>query len=124
MAFKKARLDIGNDVHRMAVLVVLASVVYGRRDPGQPKKWSGKKLRRLRSDVDAIKAKHPEESELDCCKRLEKESGKSRYDLKPTTLLRLLQRAKRLDKDAQLLVSLRDDDAVATDLINQLKEHH
>ena len=59
MAFKKARLDIGNDVHRMVVLLALASAVYGRKGPGRQKKWSKKKYRRLLERIAKIKAEHP-----------------------------------------------------------------
>jgi hypothetical protein len=105
---------------RLVMLVVLASAVYGGKSPGQPKHWSIKRLRRLRSDVANIKAKFPKETELACCKRLKKESA--RYDQEPATLLRQLQAAKQLEKDAKLIASARDG-AATTDLTNLLNKN-
>jgi len=120
-AFKEAGLNFRNEMDRLVVLVVLASAVYRGRGPGQPKRWSRRRLQRLRSDVARIQAKYPKEKELACCKRLKKESGKRRYDLNPRTLLRQLQTAKRLEKDAELIASTRDG-AVVTDLTNVLNK--
>jgi hypothetical protein len=123
MAFKKARLDIRNDLHRMAVLLVLASVVYGGRGPGQPKKWSKKKYRRLLEDIATIKAEHPDFTELKCCEHLINKRRNRRYNNvdNAKTLMRVLQTAKSSHKDAQLTAEERDG-AVATHLTNVLKK--
>ena len=101
-AFKKAGLDFFNDAHWKGLLVVLAAAVYGGRGPGHPKSWSRRKLRKLRDDVAKIRAEHPGDSELECCKRLIRKSENHRYNNveKATTLRRILQTAKQLDKDA------------------------
>jgi hypothetical protein len=65
-AFKIARLDIRNDVHWKILLWTLARAIYGKRGPGQKKKWTNKKLRRLVEGIARIKAKYPEYGELKC----------------------------------------------------------
>jgi hypothetical protein len=120
-AFKKAGLDFFNDAHWQRLLMYFVVVIYGGRGPGHPKTWSKRKLRQLREDVATIKAKHPRDSELECCARLKRESGRRRYDSKATTLRRLLQTAKKLDKDVQLLAAPRDD-ATISDLSKMLKK--
>ena len=62
MAFKKARLDIENDDHRLLVLSTLAFAFYGRRGPGQPKRWTKRKYHRLLGRIARIKAEHPRAS--------------------------------------------------------------
>jgi hypothetical protein len=77
----------------------------------------------LQQNIANVKDQHPDLKELGCCKQLIRESENRQYrgvdDAE--TLRRVLQNAKRLSKDARLLASVRDD-AVAADLLNQLKE--
>ena len=78
MAFKKAKLDIGNDGHRMWVLSSLAFAVYGGRGPGQPKRWTKRKLRRLR-------------------KRISEDPSDTRTTKKKRVAQRLLRKNKNID---------------------------
>jgi hypothetical protein len=110
IAFKKARLDIGNDVHRLLVLSTLASAVYRGRGPGQPKRWTKRKLRRFRKRISEIQAEHPNDTEEACCERLLRKTKKHRYNKvdNAKTLRRVLQTAKQLDQDAQLVAAVND----------------
>jgi hypothetical protein len=110
MAFKKAKLDIGNDGHRMWVLSTLAFAVYGGRGPGQPKRWTKRKLRRFRKRISEIQAEHPNDTEEACCERLLRKTKKHRYNKvdNAKTLRRVLQTAKQLDQDAQLVAAVND----------------
>jgi hypothetical protein len=119
MAFKKARLDIENDDHRVLVLSTLASAVYGRRGPGQPKRWTKRKLRRFQKRISEIQAEYPNDKEEACCKRLLRKTKNHRYNKvdNAKTLRRVLQTAKRLDRDAQLVATAVNDKAAVSDLI-------
>jgi hypothetical protein len=121
-AFKKAGLDFFNDAHWKKLLTVFAVAVYGR-SPGRRKSWSRRKLRKLRDDVAKIRAEHPGDRELECCKRLIRKSENHRYNKvgEATTLRRVLQTAKKLDKDARLFAASKDDAAVS-DLTKILKK--
>jgi hypothetical protein len=92
-AFEDAGLDLDNSKHWEQMLFVLIAAVYAGRGPGKPKRWSNKRLRRLRSEVEEISAKDPKLTELNCCEKLVKDKT---YDKKPKTLLRKLQDAKNL----------------------------
>jgi hypothetical protein len=74
-------------------------------------------------EIAKIKTKNPHDGELKCCERLIEESSDRHYNDvdNAKTLRRVLQTAKRLHKDAQLLPAVRDD-AIATDLTSALKE--
>jgi hypothetical protein len=123
-AFEKSGLDIDNDQDWKKLLIWILAAIYGGKGPGQPKKWSTNKLRKLQQEIDNIKNQHSGHlKELDCCKRLIRKSENNRYNGvgDAETLRRVLQNAKRVSKDVQLLASVRDD-AVATDLMNELKE--
>lgn len=77
----------------------------------------------MQQEIANIKKQHPGLTELACCKQLIRKSENHQYngvdDAK--TLRRVLQNAKRVSKNAQLLAPMRDD-AVATNLMNELKE--
>jgi hypothetical protein len=124
-AFEKSGLDIDNDQDWKKLLIWILAAVYGGKGRGQPKIWSTKNLRKLQRDIDTIKIQRPGLTELDYCKQLIRESENGQYNGKGNakTLRRVLQNAKRVNKDAQLLASLRDD-TVAADLMNELKERH
>jgi hypothetical protein len=63
----------------------------------------------LLQDIAMIKAQHPNETEEECCKLLIKmHDGKYRKVENKKTLRRVLQTAKRLEQDKQLLVSMGD----------------
>jgi hypothetical protein len=117
MAFKKARLDFGNDGHRVFVLATLALAVYAGRGPGQPKRWTKRKLRRFRKRISEIQAEYPNDKEEACCERLLSKSKKHRYNKvhNAKTLRRVLQTAKRLDQDAQLVAAAVNDKAAVSD---------
>jgi hypothetical protein len=123
-AFKKARLDIRNDYHWKILLLTLARAVYSNKGPGKPKTWSNKKLRRLLKDVAEMKTKYPHDAELECCERLIEESPDHHYNDvdNAKTLRRVLQAAKRLHKDAQLVARVRDCAVPPVDLSNILKK--
>jgi hypothetical protein len=106
-AFERAGLDIDNKAHREQLLVWLAWAVYGGKWPGAPRKWSPKNLRRLLDAVNELRAKDPTMSETRCCELLSKGTGgQGRYKGKiARTLRRVLQKAKALDRQAQLLAT-------------------
>jgi hypothetical protein len=103
-AFGRSGLDINNEKDWTQLLVLLAFAVYGGRDRGQPKRWSRKKLRRLRDDVAQIKANNPNLSEEKCCKQL-LEDHHRRYGVTVRTLRRKLQDAKKLDLQDRLIAA-------------------
>jgi hypothetical protein len=105
IAFEKAGLDVDNDKHWRQLLLWFAWAHYGKKGPGHPKKWTLKKLRRLLNDVDEMRAKNPGLKESTCCERLSKgDGGNGRYkDMKDETIRRVLQRAKALENEAQML---------------------
>jgi hypothetical protein len=81
--------------------------VYGGRWPGAPRKWSPKNLRRLLDAVNEFRAEDPTMKETRCCELLSKGiGGQGRYKGKNAkTLRRVLQKAKALDRQAQLLAT-------------------
>jgi hypothetical protein len=117
-AFERSGLDPCNEKHQAQLLVLLAFAVYGGRDRGQPKQWSRKKLRRLRTDVAQIGADNPGLSEEECCKRLLKGG---RYTVKSETLRRKLQDAKKLEQQDRL-VAASGKESVLTEVSKTLKE--
>jgi hypothetical protein len=119
-AFERSGLDADNDKHRTQLLVLLAFAVYGGRDRGQPKKWSRKRLRRLKKDLDQIKANNPSFSEAQCCEQLLKDRN-SRYTGKPSTLMRRLQDAKKLDQEDQLIAAS-GEESVLSEISKTLKD--
>jgi hypothetical protein len=124
MAFKKARLDIENDDHRVLVLSTLAFAVYGGRGPGQPKRWTKRKLRRFRKRISEIQAEYPNDKEEACCERLLRKEKNHRYNKvdNAKTLRRVLQTAKRLDQDAQLVAAAVNDKAAVSDLMKMSRK--
>ena len=81
-----------------------------------------KRNRRLEKKIAELQVKHPSYSEKKCCQVLIEESHNLSYKgVSAETLRRILQTAKRLRKDAELLPAVRDD-AIATDMTNALKE--
>jgi len=122
-AFTKAGLDIKKQKDWKTLVILFCVAIYGGRDAGQPKRWSKKKLRKLRGDISNIKAEYPGDSELDCCKRLLRGRNNGRYNKveSATTLRRVLQTAKRLESNALLIGALKDP-AVASDLTEILNQ--
>jgi hypothetical protein len=110
LAFKNAKLDSGNEEHWTQLTVQLAWAVYGTRDPGAPKSWTKKRLRRLLADVRNIKIDDPRLSELECCKLLVK---KGKFKETATTLRRVLQTAKKREKESRLLAAVREPTVVS-----------
>jgi hypothetical protein len=106
LAFKKAKLDSGNEEHWTQLTVQLAWTIYGTRGPGAPKSWTKKRLRRLLADVRNIKIDYKRlSSELDCCRQLVKEG---KYRETATTLRRVLQTAKKQEQESGLLAAARE----------------
>jgi len=121
-AFERSGLDANNEKHWTQLLTLLAFAVYGGRGRGQPKQWSRKKLRRLKADVDQIKANNLRLSEEECCKRLLQSKGQhSRYDVKFATLRRKLQDAKKLEQKDQLIAAS-GEVSVLSEISKTLKE--
>jgi hypothetical protein len=118
LAFKNAKLDSGNKEHWPLLTIQLAWAVYGTRGPGAPKSWTKKRLRRLLADVRNIKIDDPRLSELECCKLLVKEG---KYKETATTLRRVLQTAKKRDKESRLLAAAREP-AVVSEVATVLKK--
>jgi hypothetical protein len=109
-AFEKSGLNIENDQHWRKLVVLFCVAVYGARGPGQPKKWSKKKLRRLLHDIAVVKVQHPNETEQKWCELLIKIHKNKYHNVeKAKTLRRVLQTAKRLEQDDQLLASIGDE---------------
>ena len=95
-AFEKAGLDIDNTEDWGFLLPLLAWAIYGK-DPGHPKRWNKKELRRLKADVAKLRSQTPALTEADCCKQL---SADIHYvGLTAPTLRRRLQQAKKLDEE-------------------------
>jgi len=91
--FKKAGADINNDDDWYELLSFIAWAIYSK-DPGHPKKWTKKKLRRLLADVTELKSSNRNLNEEACCKEL---TSRPRYsDITVPTLRRQLQQAKKL----------------------------
>ncbi len=95
--FKKAGLDINDSEDWTFLLPWLAWAMYAK-NPGHPKLWTRKKLRRLLADVTKLRSNNTKLTEAACCTQLITEI---RYlDLgvtKATTLRRRLQQAKKLN---------------------------
>ena len=106
-AFAEAGLDINNEAHWEQLLLWLAWALYGGKGPGAPMKWTPKRLRRLLDDVNELRAVEPRMGEGRCCELLVKgKGGQGRYKGKNAgTLRRILQQAKALNRDAQLLAT-------------------
>lgn len=101
-AFADAGLNMRVDGDWKTLSIRLAAVMYGGRGPGQPKRWTKKRLRKLVEQIDKIKLEYGKLklSELECCRRLINKSAGGLYNGvgKSTTLRRRLQQAKRLKK--------------------------
>jgi hypothetical protein len=93
-AFKKASLNIDNTEDWAFLLSLLAWSIYGK-DPGHPKRWNKRKLRRLKSKVAKLRLRNPAPTEKSCCEQL---TNDIHYvGLTAPTLRRRLQQAKKLD---------------------------
>jgi hypothetical protein len=106
-AFEKAGLDLDNEEHRLQMLIWLSYAVYGRATPGAPTKWTAEELQHLLDSVNEVRAHNPKLKDRACCNALSKEQGRGgRYKgINPETLRRELQRAKALQKEAELLAT-------------------
>jgi hypothetical protein len=94
-AFEKAGLNIENLGHWVKLAIYLSAAVYGK-EAGQPTSWSFEKYGRLLNDIDEIKAAHPSDNELECCRKLlSRNSGTYNEVKRPQTLRRVLQNAKK-----------------------------
>lgn len=93
-AFEKAGLDIDNTEDWGFLLPLLAWAIYGK-DPGHPKRWNNKELRRLKAEVANLRSLNPALTEAECCKQLT--SDIHYVGLTAPTLRRRLQQAKGLD---------------------------
>jgi hypothetical protein len=118
LAFKKAELDSGNKKHWPLLTVQLAWAVYGTRGPGAPKSWTKKRLRGLLGNVAKIKSDYPRRSEVECCKLLVKNGT---YRQTATTLRRMLQTAKKRERESRLLAAAREP-AVVSEVATVLKK--
>jgi hypothetical protein len=94
--FKKAGLNINDIEHWQLLLPWLAWAIYGR-NPGHPKRWSKRKLRRLLADVMALQSKNTKLTEEACCAQLIKDNHYLDMGVTKDTLRRRLQEAKKLD---------------------------
>jgi hypothetical protein len=70
--FKKAGLNIDDSEDRDFLLPWLAWAIYGK-NPGHPKVWTKKELRRLQADVASLQSKNPKLTEAACCAQLIKD---------------------------------------------------
>ena len=97
VVFKKTGLNI-NDIEDWKLLLPwLAWAMYGK-NPGHPKVWTKKALRRLKADVTQLQSKEPNLTEDDCCEQLITEIYYLDMGVtKASTLRRRLQQAKKLD---------------------------
>jgi hypothetical protein len=107
-AYEKLNLDPNSERDSTLLLVGLAYAVFGGK-VGAPLKRSPKKYLRLLTDVNALRAENPKLKETECCELLSK--GKvagGRYEgIKSSTLRRLLQEAKALEREAKALATRR-----------------
>jgi hypothetical protein len=95
--FKKAGLNINDSKHWELLLPWLAWSLYGR-NPGHPRNWTNKTLRRLQADVARLQSQNPTLTETACCKQLVMETYYLDMGVtKASTLRRRLQQAKKLD---------------------------
>ena len=98
-AFEKAGLNIDDTKDWVFLLPWLAWAIYSK-DPGHPKRWNKKELRRLKADVAKLRSQDPALTEADCCKQL---TNDIHYvGLSAPTLRRRLQQAKRLDSKTKI----------------------
>jgi hypothetical protein len=102
-AFKTMKLNPNNEDDRKQLLVWLAWAVFGGRGPGAPPKWSAEELQQLLQDVNAMRAADPKLTESRCCDLLSKgKAAEGRYNgKKSSTLRRVLQKAKALERTAE-----------------------
>ena len=117
-AFEKAGLnfeDIGDWIY---LTVYLASAVYGKRPD---RTWSPEEYERLLNDIANIKAAHPNDGELECCKRLLKKQKYNRIN-KAATLRRQLQNAKLSKQLKERLIALADKGKDPLDIMKAEKE--
>jgi hypothetical protein len=114
-AFKTMKLDPNNENDRKQLLVWLAWSVFGGRGPGAPPKWSAEELQQLLQDVNAMRAADPKLTESRCCELLSKgKAANGRYEgKKSSTLRRVLQKAKALERTAEAVVTARQRGAPA-----------
>jgi hypothetical protein len=107
-AFERAGLNI-EDFADWAKLVIYFCVAAYGKEAGQPTIWSSETYERLLKDIAEIKAVHPNDSELECCKKLlrknngtynesRKNNGAYNQVSEASTLRRALQNAKRWSK--------------------------
>jgi hypothetical protein len=104
-ASKKAKLNLDEQGDRDHLLVWLAWAVYGGKSAGAPKKWTSEKLQQLLDDVRMLRTDNRREG--DCCDLLSKgKAAEGRYkDQKSSTLRRVLQKAKALEREAKVLAT-------------------
>ena len=96
--FRKAGLNINNDDHWHQLLIFIAWAVYCK-GPGQPKSWTKKELRQILADFKNAKSVDSKLTEVAYCEKLASSQSEhiKYFDLKPGTLRRRLQQAKKLD---------------------------
>ena len=113
-AFKTMKLGPNNENDRNQLLVWLAWSVFGGR-PGAPRKWSAEELQRLLQEVNAMRAADPNLKEGRCCELLSKgKAANGRYKgKKSSTLRRVLQTAKGLERTAEAVNTARQRRAPA-----------
>jgi hypothetical protein len=97
--FDQLKLDGKKEENWAYATALLAYAVYFRRPPGRKLSWTKKKVRRLKKDINALRASYPNESELELCTRLLAAQPR-KYKGEPETLRRRLYvktqaRAKR-----------------------------
>ena len=95
-AFRRARLDFDKVADCRLLILVLAWAIYGP-EPGHPKTWTERELRRLWNGFVAAKSADPKLKEGDYFKDLIKHSGKTNLYIGVTaaTLRRRFQDAKK-----------------------------
>jgi hypothetical protein len=108
-AFKTMKLDPDNEDDREQLLVWLAWAVFGGRGPGAPPKWSAEQLQQLVEDFNHMRAADPRLTETQCCDLLSKgKAANGRYEgKKSSTLRRVLQKAKALERTAEAVATSR-----------------
>ena len=94
-AFEQSGLDPRREEDRARLLGFLAAIVYAGRGPGQPRYWTKNRLRRLRRKIEELRPQKAATTELGCCEILTKVDRYQGFSAK--TLLRVLQKAKKLD---------------------------
>jgi hypothetical protein len=108
-AFKTMKLNPDNEDDRSQLLVWLAWAVFGGRGPGAPPKWPAEQLQQLLEDFNEVRAAHPKLPETQCCDLLSKgKAANGRYEgKKSSTLRRVLQKAKALERTAEAVATAR-----------------